>query len=66
MKLLDIHACTEINGKAIPWKQNWKRLLGKNVKEKEKNQNQNFRFLIFTANLYCTLIIERYAQKFTW
>lgn len=29
MKLLDIHACTEINGKAIPWKQNWKRLLGK-------------------------------------
>lgn len=66
MKLLDIHACTEINGKAIPWKQNWKRLLGKKMLRKKKKINQNFRFLILTANLYCTLIIERYAQKFTW
>lgn len=56
MKLLDIHACTEINGMAIPWKQNWKRLLGKNVKEKEKNKSKlpifNFhsKSLLYTDN----------------
>lgn len=56
MKLLDIHACTEINGKAIPWKQNWKRLLEKNVKEKEKNKSKlpifNFhsKSLLYTDN----------------
>lgn len=42
------------------------KVAGKKMLRKKKKINQNFRFLIFTANLYCTLIIERYAQKFTW
>lgn len=52
MKLLDIYVCIEINGKVIFWKQNWKRLLGKNVKEKEK---EKLKFLIF--NFYSKFLL---------